>query len=112
MYGEEAWNCWFRLEWDDTGQVKGSGYFTPGDDFAEEGVTDVKVDVVFLGQMTRKGMLYGAIVAPDRYDQGVCWAFNLELDFDNQELSGGVLYCEDALLEGEEGSMKLKYKYS
>lgn len=112
MYGEAAWNCWFRLEWDDAGMVKGYGYFTTGDDFAEEGVTDVKIDVVFLGQMTQKGMLYGAVVAPDRFDQGVCWAFNLDVDVDNRELSGGVLYSEDTLLEGEEGLMKLQYKHS
>ncbi|MFB2920451.1 hypothetical protein [Aerosakkonema funiforme] len=108
-YGDEAWKCSFNLHWEDTGRVTGSGYLTAGEDFIGENDQE-RVDVVILGQMTQKGNLYGVMVAPNRFEKGVCWTMNLAVDFEKRELEGEVFYAEDALSEGELGSMFLKYQ--
>ncbi|MCU0516702.1 MAG: hypothetical protein MUC60_07495, partial [Oscillatoria sp. Prado101] len=77
--------------------------------FLGEGEPD-RMDIVFLGQMTKKGVLYGMIVAPTRFDKGVCWSFNLDLDLEKRELEGEVFYAEDDIGEPEPGSLFLKYK--
>jgi hypothetical protein len=50
------------------------------------------------------------IVAPTRFDKGVCWSFNLDLDLEKRELEGEVFYAEDDIGEPEPGSLFLKYK--
>jgi hypothetical protein len=109
LYDEEAWKCFFHLHWEDTGRVTGSGHLATGEDFLSEGDPD-RVDVVFLGQMTKKGILYGMLVAPNRFDKGVCWSFNLDVDLEKRELEGEVFYAEDEIGEAEPGSLFLKYK--
>ncbi len=110
MYGEEAWKCFFELHWDDAGRVMGSGFFTTGEDVLTEENAGDSVEVVFFGQITKRGNLYGMIVAPKRYNQGVCWALDLEVDIEKRELEGSVSYSEDSIDEGEPGSMFLKYQ--
>jgi hypothetical protein len=82
---------------------------TTGEDFLSEGDPD-RMDVVLFGQMTKKGILYGMIVAPNRFDKGVCWSFNLDIDLEKRELDGEVFYAEDDLGEAEPGSLFLKYQ--
>lgn len=109
FYEEEIWKCSLELQFDDTGRVNGSGYLTPGDDFAREpDPEDLSVPVVICGQITKKGKLYGVMVAPDRFD-GVCWAINLDIEEEKKELIGEVMYYETTPDQAEPGSMELKF---
>jgi hypothetical protein len=111
-YEEEAWKCHFELQFDDTGKVNGSGYLTPGDDFAqaEPSEENISVPVVILGQITNKGSISGLMVAPDRYD-GVSWVLSLQIHLEKKELTGEVMYFENTPCESELGTMELEYKH-
>lgn len=110
LYEEEAWKCFLELHWEDTGRVLGSGYLTPGEDFLNEENANDSFEVVFFGQITERGNLYGMMVAPQRFNEGVCWSLDLAVDVEKRELEGGVSYSGDSIDAGEPGSLFLKYQ--
>ncbi|HEY9852729.1 MAG TPA: hypothetical protein V6D28_24870 [Leptolyngbyaceae cyanobacterium] len=112
MYEEEAWRGSLDLQWDDTGRVTGSGRLNTGEDFIteDEGKEPQLMDVVFLGQIVQRGNLYGIMVAPNRFEKGICWTLDLEVNIEQKELAGEVFYSEDYLGEGEPGSISIKYE--